>query len=116
MPRLSTYFSARLCLRSKPGVKDKIIEMAMNSSGVRDAGRVLKVAYNTVLRTLKNLILSTSQTCPCCEHVSKDNRKTQVHFECVECGYTNNADIVGALNILERGHRLLACGESALAA
>ena len=58
----------------------------------------------------------TSQTCPCCSHVSRDNRKTQAHFECVECGYTNNADIVGALNILERGHRLLACGESALAA
>ncbi|EGU40226.1 putative transposase A, partial [Vibrio ichthyoenteri ATCC 700023] len=38
----------------KPGVKDKILEMAMNSSGVRDTGRVLKVAYNTVLRTLKN--------------------------------------------------------------
>ena len=57
----------------------------------------------------------TSQTCPCCGHVSKDNRKTQAHFECVECRYTNNADIVGALNILERGHRLLACGESALA-
>ena len=50
-----------------------------------------------------------------CGHVSKDNRKTQAHFECVECRYTNNADIVGALNILERGHRLLACGESALA-
>lgn len=58
----------------------------------------------------------TSQTCPCCSHVSKDNRKTQSHFECIKCGYTNNADIVGALNILERGHRLLACGESALAA
>ena len=39
---------------SKPGVKDKIVEMAMNSAGVRDTGRVLKVAYNTVLRTLKN--------------------------------------------------------------
>lgn len=51
----------------------------------------------------------TSQTCPCCGHVSKENRQTQAHFECVECGYTNNADIVGALNILERGHRLLAC-------
>ncbi len=38
----------------KPGVKDKILDMAMNSSGVRDTARVLKVAYNTVLRTLKN--------------------------------------------------------------
>ena len=54
----------------------------------------------------------TSQTCPCCEHLSKDNRKTQAQFECVGCGYKNHADVVGAINILERGHRLLARGES----
>ena len=54
---------------------------------------------------------NTSRTCPCCGHVSKDNRKTQAKFECVECGYENHADLVGAINILERGHRLLACGE-----
>lgn len=58
----------------------------------------------------------TSQTCPECGHVSKDNRKTQGHFCCVACNYSNNADVVGAINVLERGHRLLACGESALAA
>ena len=55
---------------------------------------------------------NTSRTCPCCGHVSKDNRKTQAKFECVECDYVNHADLVGAINILERGHRLLACGES----
>ena len=38
----------------KPGVKEKIVEMAMNSSGLRDTARVLGVGYNTVLRTLKN--------------------------------------------------------------
>ena len=54
---------------------------------------------------------NTSRTCPCCSHVSKDNRKTQAKFECVKCGYENHADLVGAINILERGHRLLACGE-----
>ena len=37
----------------RPGVKEKIVDMAMNSSGVRETGRVLKVGYNTVLRTLK---------------------------------------------------------------
>lgn len=52
----------------------------------------------------------TSQTCPCCGHVSKDNRLTQSRFDCVECGYTQNADLVGALNVLARGHRVLACG------
>ena len=35
-------------------------------------------------------------------------------FECVACGYTNNADYVGALNILARGHRVLACGASGI--
>ena len=56
---------------------------------------------------------NTSRTCPDCGHVSADNRQTQAQFLCVECGYENNADLVGAINILERGHRLLACGELA---
>lgn len=54
---------------------------------------------------------NTSRTCPKCAHVSKENRLTQARFLCVDCGYENNADLVGAINILERGHRLLACGE-----
>lgn len=53
----------------------------------------------------------TSQTCPCCGHVAKENRKTQAQFECVDCGYKNNADVVGAMNILARGYRAAACGE-----
>jgi putative transposase len=57
---------------------------------------------------------NTSRTCPCCGHVAKENRITQANFECVECGFKANADLVGALNVLERGHRLLACGESSL--
>ena len=53
----------------------------------------------------------TSQTCPSCGHVSADNRKTQARFACVECGFEGNADTVDAINILARGHRVLACGE-----
>ena len=52
----------------------------------------------------------TSQTCPCCGHVSKDNRQTQARFECVECGFEENADLVGAINVLAAGHAVLACG------
>lgn len=55
----------------------------------------------------------TSQTCPDCNYVSKDNRKTQAEFECVCCHYKNHADVVGAINVLERGYRLLARGEMA---
>jgi putative transposase len=55
---------------------------------------------------------NTSRTCPCCGHVSKDNRKTQAEFECIDCHYKNHADVVGAMNVLERGYRLLACGDA----
>ncbi len=55
----------------------------------------------------------TSLTCPTCRHVSKDNRQTQAKFLCVNCGYANHADVVGAVNVLERGHRLFACGAMA---
>ncbi|MDP2760255.1 MAG: transposase [Sideroxyarcus sp.] len=51
----------------------------------------------------------TSQTCPVCAHISAENRQTQAKFECVECGYENNADRVGAMNILAAGHAVLAC-------
>ncbi len=52
---------------------------------------------------------NTSRTCPCCGHVSSDNRKTQAVFACVDCGYSENADLVGAINILRAGHARLAC-------
>jgi len=45
----------------------------------------------------------TSQTCPICGHVSKDNRKTQSEFKCVHCGHTANADSNAAQNILLAG-------------
>ncbi len=52
---------------------------------------------------------NTSRTCPCCGHVSADNRRTQEQFACVECGFEENADVVGAINVLRAGHARLAC-------
>jgi len=37
----------------KAGIKEKIIEMTMNSSGVRDIGRVLGISKDTVCSVLK---------------------------------------------------------------
>lgn len=56
----------------------------------------------------------TSQTCPHCNHAERANRKTQAHFCCMYCGYEDNADLVGAINILRAGHAQLACEVSAL--
>lgn len=37
----------------KPGVKEQIVTMVGNGSGVRDTGRVLNISMNTVMSTLK---------------------------------------------------------------
>jgi putative transposase len=55
---------------------------------------------------------NTSRTCPGCGHIAKENRQTQAEFLCVNCGYENNADVVGAINVLARGHRVLACRDT----
>jgi putative transposase len=49
--------------------------------------------------------------CPACDYVSGRNRTGQAKFKCVQCGYENHADVVGALNVLARGYRVTACGE-----
>jgi len=36
-----------------PGIKEKIIDMTLNGSGVRDIGRVLHINKNTVVSVLK---------------------------------------------------------------
>ncbi|ABB09670.1 hypothetical protein Bcep18194_A6076 [Burkholderia lata] len=43
--------------------------------------------------------------------MSAGNRQTQAAFRCVGCGHEGHADVVGAINILARGHRVAACGE-----
>ena len=44
----------------------------------------------------------TSQTCPKCGCIDSDNRKSQEEFECIECGYKQNADFNASENILKR--------------
>ena len=107
--------------RSSKGNREEHGKMVKKKSGLNRA--ILDQGWGEFRRQLRykmtwqgGILLAvpphnTSRTCPCCSHVSKDNRKTQAKFECVECGYENHADLVGAINILERGHRLLACGE-----
>lgn len=43
---------------SKQGVKEQIIELTMNSSGVRDIARTLQINKNTVVAVLKKNALS----------------------------------------------------------
>jgi len=44
----------------------------------------------------------TSLSCPECGNIDKDNRTTQEVFKCTACGYEDNADYVGSVNVLDR--------------
>jgi putative transposase len=57
----------------------------------------------------------SSRECPACGHTEAANRKTQAQFRCLECGFEENADRVGAINVLARGHRVSACGDTSSA-
>ena len=41
----------------------------------------------------------TSKMCPMCGCIEDENRPTQETFECIECGYKDNADFNAAKNI-----------------
>jgi putative transposase len=49
---------------------------------------------------------NTSRTCPPplggCGHANAGNRVSQAEFVCVACGFIANADVVGAVNVLDR--------------
>lgn len=56
----------------------------------------------------------TSQKCSKCEHIAKENRKTQSIFCCVKCSHIEHADVNAAKNVLAAaGHAVKACGASA---
>ncbi len=40
------------------GVKEQVVDLAMNNNGIRGTAKVLRIGINTVLRTLKNLTRS----------------------------------------------------------
>jgi putative transposase len=52
---------------------------------------------------------NTSQTCPECDYIAKENRLTQSQFKCIRCDFQANADTVGSINVLRAGYAQLAC-------
>jgi IS605 OrfB family transposase len=46
----------------------------------------------------------TSQTCSCCGHTARNNRRSQSDFKCRQCNYQLNADLNAARNIAAKYH------------
>jgi transposase-like protein len=38
-----------------PGIREQVVDMSLNGSGIRDTARVLKINKNTVISTLKKV-------------------------------------------------------------
>jgi transposase-like protein len=49
----------------EPGIKEQIVEMAINGSGIRDTARVLNINKNTVINTLKKKRIPLFKSTPC---------------------------------------------------
>ena len=66
-----------------------------------------KLEYKAKLHGQKVLIVSpkyTSQTCPKCGHVERQNRDRKTHtFCCKTCHYSSNDDRIGAMNLYRKG-------------
>ncbi|SIP72765.1 Insertion element iso-IS1N protein insA [Xenorhabdus innexi] len=45
-------YAYRAC---KAGIKEQIVDLAMNNAGIRDTARALHISINSVVRVLKNL-------------------------------------------------------------
>jgi IS605 OrfB family transposase len=63
------------------------------------------IAYKAALAEVPVVYVDpayTSQTCSCCGHCEKANRRSQARFLCVACGFSAHADLNAAVNIRRR--------------
>ena len=56
-----TFLLAYTYAGQSPAIKQQIVDMAMNASGIRDTARVLHVSPTTVIKELKKRNLSVSK-------------------------------------------------------
>ena len=95
------------------------------NQGTRDRNRDLhswsfydlqvKLTYKSQANQSQVLIVSakyTSQRCPKCGQICKENRNHAVHrYDCAYCGFKTNDDRVGAMNLYELGKQYLTGNE-----
>ena len=89
-------------VKQKSGLNREILNIsphkirAMLSYKSKKRGRIIKIVPPQF----------TSQTCSECGYRAADNRETQAKFECKSCGFTCNADLNAAKNILTKSNQL----------
>jgi len=107
--------------------KNGITDLVAEELHLRDKSNIINEEFNMKysrlvkllhLSNVKNMLLRqaekrgirvhivhsewTSQGCPYCGNINPNNRTTQEIFKCTNCGYEDNADHVGSVNVLDR--------------
>lgn len=76
--------------------KVKFLGLSSLKQEVEHIARKYDIAVSTVQASY------TSKMCPICGCIEDENRPNQEAFECIECGYKDNADFNAAKNIRNR--------------
>ena len=76
--------------------KVKFLGLSSLKQEVEHIARKYDIAVSTVQASY------TSKMCPICGCIEDENRPSQETFECIECGYKDNADFNAAKNIRNR--------------
>jgi len=76
--------------------KVKFLGLSSLKQEVEHIARKYSIAVSTVQASY------TSKMCPICGCIEDENRPNQETFECIECGYKDNADFNAAKNIRNR--------------
>ena len=99
MENLRTFDSS--FIRDKEtGIKYSRIVRLLHLSNIKNW--ILQQAEKLGIRVHLTPSQYTSQQCPICGCIDKDNRKTQESFVCVNCGHSDNADHNASINIKNR--------------
>ena len=66
--------------------------------------KIIYKARNNACDVIKVNPKYTSQSCPKCGHIDKNNRNKKLHtFKCKNCNYQSNDDRIGAMNLYRLG-------------
>ena len=76
--------------------KVKFLGLSTLKGEVEHIARKYDIAVSTVQASY------TSKMCPVCGCIEDENRPNQETFKCIECGYSDNADVNAAVNIKNR--------------
>jgi IS605 OrfB family transposase len=81
-------------------IKNGRLMRVLNLSSVKHAIRRIAWKYGVNVSFVQAEY--TSQLCPKCNNIDKNNRQVQEIFSCTCCGFTENADYVSSINIRDR--------------